>query len=270
MTVPGADDHLRRALADDGVDLVLADNPSPMTLDGTNSYVLRSQDGASALLLDPGPQLTEHRDALVRTVGSAELTAIILTHRHADHSGLLETAADWAPGVPVHAVDPTFASGTQPLVDGQTIAFGTADADVATIVTTPGHTDDSVSVVHGNRLFSGDTVLGRGTTMVSFPDGSLGDYLASLQRLIALEAAGTVRTIAPAHGEQREDVADLLAHYLSHRQERIRQVQDVLASGRSTAEEVADVVYADVPDSVKPAALQIVRAQLAYIESLGD
>lgn len=265
-----AEDTLRSALADDGVDLVLADNPSPMTLDGTNSYVLRSQDGASALLLDPGPLLAEHRDALVRTVGSAELTAIVLTHRHADHSGLLETAADWAPGVPVHAVDPTFASGAQPLVDGQRIAFGTDDRDAVQIVTTPGHTDDSVSVLHGDRLFSGDTVLGRGTTMVSFPDGSLGDYMASLERLIALEVAGSIRTLAPAHGEQRDDVAEVLTHYRSHRQERIAQVQEVLASGKTTAEEVADVVYADVPDAVRPAALSIVRAQLAYIESLGS
>ena len=262
------DDAQRKALADDGVELVLADNPSPMTLDGTNSYILRSQDGASALLLDPGPMLTDHRDALVRTVGAAELTAIILTHRHADHSGLLETAADWAPGVPVHAVDPAFASGAQPLVDGVAISFGTHAADVATIVTTPGHTDDSVSVLHGDRLFSGDTVLGRGTTMVSFPDGSLGDYLASLERLIALEAAGSIRTLAPAHGEQRDDVAEVLAHYRSHRQERIQQVQEVLASGRTTPEQIADVVYADVPAEVRPAALRIVRAQLAYIETL--
>lgn len=264
------DDHLlRRALAEDGVELVLADNPSPMTLDGTNSYVLRSRDGASALLLDPGPMLADHRDALLRTVGSAQLAAIVLTHRHADHSGLLESAGEWAPGVPVHAVDPTFASGTAPLADGDRIAFGTHEADAVSIVTTPGHTDDSVSVVHGSRLFAGDTVLGRGTTMVSFPDGSLGDYLDSLERLSALEAAGTITTIAPAHGEQREDVADLLSHYLSHRRERIDQVREVLASGRTTAEEVADVVYADVPDSVRPAALQIVRAQLAYIESRG-
>ena len=264
------DDHLRQSLADDGVELVLADNPSPMTLDGTNSYVLKSQDGASALLLDPGPMLADHRDALIRTVGSAKLTAIVLTHRHADHSGLLETVGEWAPGVPVHAVDPTFASGSAPLLDGARIAFGTHDADVLSIVTTPGHTDDSVSAVHGSRLFSGDTVLGRGTTMVSFPDGSLGDYLDSLERLTALEAAGSITTIAPAHGEQREDVGELLAHYLSHRRERIRQVQDVLASGRTTAEAVAEVVYADVPDSVKPAALQIVRAQLAYIATLED
>ncbi len=264
------DEHLRGALADDGVELVLADNPSPMTLDGTNSYVLRSQDGASALLLDPGPMLVEHRDALLRTVGSAQLAAIVLTHRHADHSGLLETVGEWAPGAPVHAVDPTFASGAAPLQDGDRIAFGTHDEDAVSIVATPGHTDDSVSAVHGSRLFAGDTVLGRGTTMVSFPDGSLGDYLDSLERLTALEAAGTITTIAPAHGEQREDVGDLLAHYLSHRRERIRQVQDVLAGGRTTAEEVADVVYADVPDSVKPAALQIVRAQLAYIDTLGE
>ncbi|HLR44224.1 MAG TPA: MBL fold metallo-hydrolase [Brevibacterium sp.] len=263
-------DHLRRALADDGVELVLADNPSPMTLEGTNSYVLRSRDGASALLLDPGPMLTDHRDALLRTVGSAQLSAIVLTHRHADHSGLLESAGEWAPGVPVHAVDPTFATGAAPLADGDRIAFGAHEADAVSIVTTPGHTDDSVSVIHGSRLFAGDTVLGRGTTMVSFPDGSLGDYLDSLERLIALEAAGTVTTIAPAHGEQRDDVADLLSHYLSHRRERIDQVREVLASGRTTAEEVADVVYADVPDSVKPAALQIVRAQLAYIESLTE
>ncbi|HLS34496.1 MAG TPA: MBL fold metallo-hydrolase [Brevibacterium sp.] len=263
-------DHLRRALADDGVELVLADNPSPMTLEGTNSYVLRSRDGASALLLDPGPMLTDHRDALLRTVGSAQLSAIVLTHRHADHSGLLESAGEWAPGVPVHAVDPTFAAGAAPLADGDRIAFGAHEADAVSIVTTPGHTDDSVSVIYGSRLFAGDTVLGRGTTMVSFPDGSLGDYLDSLERLIALEAAGTVTTIAPAHGQQRDDVADLLSHYLSHRRERIDQVREVLASGRTTAEEVADVVYADVPDSVKPAALQIVRAQLAYIESLTE
>lgn len=138
------DDAQRKALADDGVELVLADNPSPMTLDGTNSYLLRSQDGDSALLLDPGPMLTDHRDALLRALGSAQLATIVLTHRHADHSGLLENVGEWAPGVPVHAVDPTFAVDTDPLVDGQTIPFGTDDRDAVRIVTTPGQDRKSV------------------------------------------------------------------------------------------------------------------------------
>ncbi|WP_035282237.1 MBL fold metallo-hydrolase [Brevibacterium album] len=259
-----------RALADDGVELVLADNPSPMTLEGTNSYVLRAEDGASALLLDPGPELASHRDALLRALGGAQLRGIVLTHRHADHSEMLGSAGEWAPGVPVHAVDPAFASYAEPLRDGQRIEFGTAAGDAVEIVTTPGHTDDSISLVHRSRLFSGDTILGRGTTMVSFPDGSLGDYLASLERLASLAEDGGLTAIAPAHGEQREDVVDLIAQYLRHRHERIAQVREVLAGGARTAEEVRDVVYADVPAGVRPAALQIVRAQLAYIDTLAD
>lgn len=255
-------------LAEDGIELVRADNPSPMTLEGTNSYVLRAQDGDSALLLDPGPELAAHKDALLHAVGRAELRGIVLTHRHADHSEMLGSAGEWAPGVPVYAVDPAFASGASPVADGQLIEFGTAAGDVVEVVTTPGHTDDSISLIHGARLFSGDTILGRGTSMVSFPDGSLGDYLASLERLAARADGGGLTSIAPAHGEQRADVTELIEEYLRHRHERIAQVREVLASGAASAEEVRDIVYADVPAGVKPAALQIVRAQLAYIDSL--
>lgn len=245
---------------------IQADNPSPMTLDGTNTYVLVSADDTSALLIDPGPELSEHREAFLAAIGDRELRAIVLTHQHADHSEMLGSIDSWAPEVPVHAVLERFARHTAPVEHGDRIAFGSAPEDAVEVVATPGHTADSISLLHGTTLYSGDTVLGRGTTVVTHPEGSLRDYLDSIAALRGLVDDGRVAVIEPAHGPTIEDPAAVLAYYASHRQERIDQVRAALESGASTAEEVRDIVYSDVPDNVRGAALQIVRAQLEYLD----
>ncbi|WP_426936558.1 MBL fold metallo-hydrolase [Brevibacterium sp. LE-L] len=247
---------------------IRANNPGPMTLSGTNTYVLTSQDDGSAVIIDPGPELAEHRGAFLAEVADRDLRAIVLTHQHADHSEMLGSIEQWAPEEPVYAVLGRFARHTDPLSDGDEIPFGDTAADVLRVVATPGHTSDSISLIHAGTLYSGDTILGEGTTIVTHPEGSLRDYLASLDRLRALLDAGEYAIIEPAHGPRIDNPAEVIDYYRSHRRERIEQVEAALARGATTASEVCDIVYHDVDVSVRPAAEQIVKAQLAYLDAL--
>jgi glyoxylase-like metal-dependent hydrolase (beta-lactamase superfamily II) len=137
------------------------------------------------------------------------------------------------------------------------------------VLTTPGHTDDSVSLLltggRQARLLTGDTVLGRGSTVIAAPDGDLGDYLTSLQRLLAVVAERDVAEILPGHGPVITRPGEVLGRYLTHRQERLQQVRDAVAAGASSAEEVVRAVYADVDPSLWPAATQSVLAQLRHL-----
>lgn len=247
---------------------IRADNPSPMTLTGTNTYVLHSRDDTSAVIVDPGPELPEHRDRLLAEVGDRRLAAIVLTHQHADHSEMLGSIEDWAPEVPVHAVLERFSRHVPPVSDGDRIAFGDGAADVLDVVATPGHTGDSISLIHDGVLYSGDTILGEGTTIVTHPEGSLGDYLLSLDRLRELYDSGAYVRIEPAHGPTIDSPAEVIDHYRDHRRERIAQVRAALEQGARTAAEVCDIVYHDVDARVRGAAEQIVRAQLSYLGAL--
>lgn len=247
---------------------IRANNPSPMTLTGTNTYVITSADDTSVVLIDPGPELAEHRDNFLAEIGDRKLTAIILTHQHADHSEMLGSVEQWAPDVPVYAVLEKFSRLSPPVADGDMIAFGTDTTDAMEVVSTPGHTMDSISLIHDHVLYSGDTVLGEGTTIVTHPEGSLGDYLESLDRLIRLHDNGVFMSIEPAHGPTIESPAEVLTYYRSHRLERVEQVKAALAEGARTASAVCDIVYHDVDPSVRGAAEQIVRAQLNYLGAL--
>lgn len=249
---------------------IRANNPSPMTLTGTNTYVLTSQDDTSAVVIDPGPELAEHREAFLAEVGQRTLSAIVLTHQHADHSEMLGTVEDWAPETPVYAVLERFARHTAPVTDGDEISFGPAPSDVLEVVATPGHTMDSISLIHSGALYSGDTILGEGTTIVTHPEGSLRDYLSSLDRLRSLLDDGAYSIIEPAHGPRIDAPAEVIDYYRNHRLERIEQVRAALDQGASSASEVCDIVYHDVDPSVRPAAEQIVKAQLAYLDALPD
>lgn len=247
---------------------IRANNPSPMTLTGTNTYVIGSADDTTAVLIDPGPELAQHRENFLAELGDRKLSAIILTHQHADHSEMLGSVEQWAPEVPVFAVLEKFGRLTPPVADGDMIAFGTDTADAMEVVATPGHTMDSISLIHDHVLYSGDTVLGEGTTIVTHPEGSLRDYLSSLDRLLRLLDEGAYSTIEPAHGPSIESPAQVLEYYRSHRLERIEQVRAALAQGATRATEVCDIVYHDVDPSVRGAAEQIVRAQLNYLGAL--
>lgn len=247
---------------------IRANNPSPMTLTGTNTYVINSADDTSSVLIDPGPELAEHRDNFLAEIGDRRLTAIVLTHQHADHSEMLGSVEQWAPDVPVYAVLEKFSRLTPPVADGDRIAFGTDTTDVLEVVATPGHTMDSISLIHDHVVYSGDTVLGEGTTIVTHPEGSLRDYLESLDRLLRLLDEGRYSSIEPAHGPSIESPAQVLEYYRSHRLERIEQVRAALAQGAASATDVCDIVYHDVDPSVRGAAEQIVRAQLNYLGAL--
>jgi len=235
-------------LADDLL-RVLAPNPGPMTLDGTNTYVV---GGGELLVVDPGPAGAGHHDRVLAAVAGRPVTAVVLTHMHPDHSEGAWTLAD-SLGVPVlRAADGSLTSGQQ-LADG------------LLVLATPGHTADSVCLVGADRVFTGDTVLGRGTTVVAHPDGALGPYLASLH---ALQALGE-RQVLPGHGPPLDDLAAVASAYLAHRHERLAQVRDARAAGAKTVEEIVQRVYADVDRSLWPAAALSVAAQMEWLQEHG-
>ena len=252
-----------QALLPDWCRLVRADNPGPMTLDGTNTYVVRTDAGN--VVIDPGPLLEPHL-AAVAALGPVVL--IVLTHHHDDHGGGAGRFHELT-GAPVVGRDPALCTGGWRLpCDG-----GVLDVPGLPIrvIDSPGHTADSVSLSAGDGtdrlLFSGDTVLGRGTTVVSHPDGDLGSYLATLERLRS--AAGEGCLLLPGHGPVREDAVAVITQYLAHRAQRIEQVRAALALGAQTAREVTEIVYADVDPSMWGAADRTVEATLEYLRS-GD
>jgi glyoxylase-like metal-dependent hydrolase (beta-lactamase superfamily II) len=188
---------------------------------------------------------------------------VLLTHRHLDHS---EAARGFAveQGVPVRALDPAHRLGDEGLTGGDVVEL---DGLRLEVVATPGHTGDSLSFVlpDAGALLTGDTVLGRGTTVVAHPDGRLADYLDSLARLEELVAARGLTDLLPGHGPALADPLTVVRAYRRHRAERLDQVRAALAAGARSAREVVEVVYADVPREVWPAAELSVRAQLEYL-----
>lgn len=242
------------------VTCVLAPNPSPMTLDGTNTWVLGTP-GSDVIVIDPGPDDQGHLEAIVER---GRVVQILLTHGHPDHAEGARSLHDMT-GAPVRALDPAHRLGDEGLAAGAVI--GAADAEVH-VIATPGHTSDCVSffLPEHSALLTGDTVLGRGTTVVAWPDGHLGDYLDSLALLREHAARAATTAILPGHGPTLLDPVDVLDAYLAHRQARLDQVRQALAAGARTADDVVDAVYDDIPDSVRWAALLSTRAQLAYLE----
>lgn len=252
------------------VERVLAPNPGPMTLEGTNTWVLRAGEGARSVVVDPGPADQAHLDA-VRALGAGEATAgvavVLLTHRHDDHS---EAAAAFAAsvGCPVRAADPAYRVGDDGLGEGDVLDV---DGLQLLILATPGHTSDSVCVLSTSdgSLLCGDTVLGRGPTVVAHPGGQLGPYLDSVRRLRELAADGTVTRLLPGHGPVRDDPVETLDALLAHRQQRLEQVRRAVAAGATTPPEVVAAVYADVDRSLWPAAELSVAAQLDHLAAGG-
>jgi glyoxylase-like metal-dependent hydrolase (beta-lactamase superfamily II) len=217
---------------------VLAPNAGPMTLDGTNTWVLAEPAAERVVVVDPGPLDEAHlrrvHDVVRETGRSVGL--VLLT------------------GAPLRAARP-----------GESVSLNGLELE---IVATPGHTGDSVCFVLAadEVLLTGDTVLGRGTSVVAHPDGDLGDYLESLARLRDLAAERGLRCILPGHGPTLPDPVSVLDGYLAHRAERLGQVQAALAGGARTAPEVVEVVYADVDPLLWATAERTVQATLDYLE----
>jgi glyoxylase-like metal-dependent hydrolase (beta-lactamase superfamily II) len=218
---------------------VRAGNPSPLTLSGTNTYVV---DGA--WVVDPGPLLEPHLEAVAAAVSAP--AGIVLTHSHADHS---EAAGELAArlGVPV-------AHG---LRDGDTIG-------PFSVLHVPGHADDHLVFVAGRHAFTGDAVLGEGSVFVS---GRLREYLEGLRRLRAL----SLERLHPGHGDEIDDPAAKLDEYLAHRADRERTLLAALEAGVAPDDEDAllDAAWADAPAAVRPFAAITLRAHLEKLREEG-
>lgn len=245
---------------------VLAPNPSPMTLDGTNTWVIAEPGSSMAVVVDPGPDDEGHlrRVLGIACAGDRRVTRIVLTHGHLDHSaGAVRFAA--LSGAPIGALDPALRLRSEGFRPGDVL---TAAGCELRVVATPGHTADSLSLLLAadGALLTGDTVLGRGTTVIA-ADGSLGDYLRTLDELRALADSAGLRTLLPGHGPLLADPAAVIDYYIAHRRERLDQVRAALAAGARTPAEVVAVVYADVDRGLRAAAELSVRAQLDYLNS---
>ena len=245
---------------------VLAPNPSPLTLDGTNTWVIAEPGSPAAVVVDPGPEDAGHltRVLEVACTGDRRVALIVLTHGHPDHAaGAARFAA--MSGAQVAALDPAHRLGDEGLAPGDVL---TAAGCELRVVGTPGHSADSVSLLLAadSALLTGDTVLGRGTTVIA-QDGGLGDYLRTLDELRALAGSAGLRVLLPGHGPLLQDPAGVLDYYIAHRQERLDQIRSALAAGARTPAEIVDVVYADTDPAVRGAAEWSVRAQLEYLDS---
>ena len=251
---------------------VLAPNANMMTLDGTNTWILREPGARRSIVVDPGPPDQSHLDAVAEQAG--EVGVVLLTHHHLDHS---EAAKEFAErvGCGVRALDPAHRLGSEGLAGGDVVEV---DGLEVRVVSTPGHTADSLSFVlpAERAVLTGDTVLGRGTTVVAHPDGQLGAYLDSLDRLHELAEANEIGTVWPGHGPVIDDALGALDYYIAHRAERLQQVESALAELRAAPHpegiasdelprRVVEIVYSDVDPVLWGAAELSVRAQLAHL-----
>ncbi|MGK5169828.1 MBL fold metallo-hydrolase [Geodermatophilus sp. CPCC 205761] len=238
---------------------VLAPNPSPMTLDGTNTYVVGAPGSGQAALVDPGPDDPAHLAAVEAALAErgARCVAVLVTHHHGDHA---EAALPWGArlGAQVAAADPQVAGpGGRVLEPGQRLTLAGTTVGV---VPTPGHTADHLAFrLESGAVLVGDHVLGRGTSVVTHPEGDVLAYLESLRRVHDLGPSA----LYCGHGpELTEDPGAVLDFYLAHRAMREEQLLAALRTGPRTVDELVAEVYAAVPREVWPAAAQSTRATL--------
>jgi glyoxylase-like metal-dependent hydrolase (beta-lactamase superfamily II) len=239
--------------------VLLCDNPGIMTLDGTNTWVLRGPGSDEMVIVDPGPDDDAH---LERIAALGKIPLVLISHKHDDHTGGIDKLVGLT-GAVVRAVGSGFLRGLGgPLTDGEVIdAAGLR----ITVMATPGHTADSLSFVVDDAVLTADTVLGRGTTVIDNEDGSLRDYLESLRRLQGLGQ----RTVLPGHGPDLADLSQVTAMYLAHREERLDQVRGALRvlGEEASARQVVEHVYTDVDQKLWDAAEKSVQAQLDYLRT---
>ncbi|WKD58563.1 MBL fold metallo-hydrolase [Corynebacterium caspium] len=263
--------QLRNVTPSAGV--VLCPNPSYAALEGTNSWVVSAPGDTHSIVIDPGPEDEGHLNVLNAKAGEVALT--LLTHRHHDHADGAHRFRQLT-AAPVRAMDPLYCyGGGQPLVDGEIISVPGVTPQIE-VVATPGHTSDSVcfflwSGTPGESdlegIFTGDTIAGRHTTMISETDGDLAAYLLSLK---LLEERGAGIPLLPGHGPDAPDLQPFARKYLDRRKYRLDQILKVWQThGKDISlKEMIDLIYDDVDPVLRGAAEQSTRAALKYLESL--
>jgi glyoxylase-like metal-dependent hydrolase (beta-lactamase superfamily II) len=235
---------------------VLAPNPGPYTGEGTNSYVLDS--GGDVVVIDPGPRVSRHMEAIMSVIGDLRPRMVLVTHTHSDHAPganplareLHVPAAGFGPG-----------DGFKPdrtLADNDIMRFG---GDVLHVVATPGHSPDHLCYLVGRALFTGDHIMGGSSVFVE----DMTSYLGSLRRLQHLD----LDTLYPGHGPTMNDPQAVIAGYLDHRLERERQILGAARSGAVTVGAIVDAVYANVDPTLHPLAAVAVRAHLRKLDDDG-
>lgn len=244
--------------------VVCASNSGPMTLDGTRSYVLGR---TRVVILDPGPAEASHLDRLALAVGDRDVAHVLLTHAHRDHAALASDAAGRF-GAELAGSETTLrrlgCSG-RALSDGEGVEIETGLE--LTALHAPGHSPDHLCYIVGadRRLFTGDLVLGSGSSAILHPEGDVRACLASLARLISLRPT----LLLPGHGSPVKEAAARLAEYRRHRVERQRQVERALAEGASTVPAIREAVYGSLPEGLEWAADASVAAHLAALAARG-
>jgi glyoxylase-like metal-dependent hydrolase (beta-lactamase superfamily II) len=256
----------RTAALEPLVTRVLAPNPGSMSLDGTNTYVVGAPGGGRAVLVDPGPDDAGHLAAVEAALAErdAECVAVLVTHHHIDHA---EAALPWGThfGVPVAAASAAVSGpGGRVLEPGERLTLAGTTIGV---VPTPGHTADHLAFrLESGAVLVGDHVLGRGTSVVTHPEGDVLAYLESLRRVHDLGPSA----LYCGHGpELTQDPGAVLEFYLAHRAYREQQLVEALGRGPATVDELVATVYAAYPREVWPAAAQSTRATLDKLRAEG-
>jgi glyoxylase-like metal-dependent hydrolase (beta-lactamase superfamily II) len=234
---------------------ITAPNPGPFTLDGTQTYLL----GETAVL-DPGPDIASHIEAI--RAAMPRLDTILITHRHGDHAPAAEPLQA-ATGARIIAPRNVLAHVDQRVSGGEVLEIGGTRVEV---IATPGHTNEHVCyMTEEGDLFTGDTILGTGTTAIFPPDGHMGDYLRSLRTLRAREP----KRIYPAHGPVREDAVTLIDEYIAHRLEREQQVLEAVRSGATSVAAMRARIYPDLDPRLHGAAEIQLEAHLIKLREEG-
>lgn len=241
-------------LAERDIELVRANNPGPLTLSGTNTWLVGRDP---CWVVDPGPDLDDHLDAIL---AAAELRGgvggIVITHDHGDHGDLAAALSERAGGVEVAAA--RHASATRKIGDGD-------QAGPLKAIAVPGHAPDHLCFAAGDVCFTGDAVLGEGSVFIWPDPGALSGYLDGLTRL---RVQGFV-LLACGHGELVDDPEGKLTSYIDHRLERERGLIAALDAGARTVDELLDRVWADAPEALRPAAALTLAAHLDKLEAEG-
>ncbi len=270
-------------LADD-LRLILAPNPSPMTYWGTNTFLLGHKQIA---VIDPGPDDNAHLEAIMAAVGAAQVSHIIVTHAHLDHSPLARPLSDLT-GAPIYAFGPAHKGRSaimQQLAD-QGLAGGGEGIDAAfipdivvadgeqingadwslTAIHTPGHIGNHICLTWGDAIFTGDHVMGWASSLVSPPDGDLTDFMQSCEKLKSYDA----RIFYPAHGAPIKQAPDRLNWLIDHRDARTSQILAAIDHQPREIDEITATVYHDVNPALLPAAKRNVFAHLVDLHQRGE